>query len=251
MLIRDGGIPELLLRAGIAAAETLREASLSAVAGATTGSIDLLVAERLAALGARSGPRLVYGFPGSLSASVNNEAAHAPPGARVLAAGDLVNLDLSVELGGYYADCALPIVVGGEGEGSSEGPARRLAAAALEVLAIAIAELRASMTARELGRLIEVEAARRGFVTLLGLGGHGVGRAPHEAPDHLPCHDDPAATAVFEEGRVLAIEVFLSSSDRLTRVAEDGWTLVTAPGNLVAQAERSVVVRRGPPKILT
>jgi methionyl aminopeptidase len=233
-------------RAGATAAETLAEVGALARAGATTDDLDAAAEAGLERRGARSAARLVYGFPSAISISVNNEAAHAPAGRRVLAAGDLVNLDLAVESGGYYADCALALAIE-----PADAEARRLAASAAEVLFLALGSIRSGTKARALGALIEREAAARGYRVLVDLGGHGLGRAPHEAPDHLDCYDNPEASAVFEEGQVLAIELFLSTGDRSCAIGEDGWTLVTSPTNRVAQAERTILVTRSLPEILS
>ena len=233
-------------RVGAVAAEVLAEALILSREGATTGEIDQAVAAALEDRGARSAPRLVYDFPGSICISVNNEAAHGPPGPRRLSAGDLVNLDLAVELDGYYADCALSFALEPAGEAE-----QRIASAARDILRLALEKIRPGMRVGEVGGLIEKEAASRGYAVLRDLGGHGVGRAPHEAPDHLECYDNAENPTLFEEGRVVAVELFLSTLDGHCAVAEDGWTLATRPGNLVAQAEHTILVRRGPPEILT
>lgn len=216
MLIRKASQLSSMRRVGAVAAEVLAEALSLFREGAATGEIDEAVAVVLERQGARSAPRLVYGFPGSICASLNNEAAHGIPGPRRLTAGDLVNLDLAVELDGYYADCAVSVALEPAGE----------------------TELR-------------IAAAARGFAVLRDLGGHGVGRAPHEAPEHLECYDNTDSSTRYEEGRVMAVELFLSTGDSHCELAEDGWTLATRPGNLVAQAEHTILVRQGPPEILT
>jgi len=245
-LIQKASQLSSMRRVGAVAAEVLAEALILSREGATTGEIDQAVAAALEDRGARSAPRLVYDFPGSICISVNNEAAHGPPGPRRLSAGDLVNLDLAVELDGYYADCALSFALEPAGEAE-----QRIASAARDILRLALEKIRPGMRVGEVGGLIEKEAASRGYAVLRDLGGHGVGRAPHEAPDHLECYDNAENPTLFEEGRVVAVELFLSTLDGHCAVAEDGWTLATRPGNLVAQAEHTILVRRGPPEILT
>jgi methionyl aminopeptidase len=97
---------------GSIVARTLRPVAQSVRPGITTAELDEIGAQMLAAEGARSAPPLVYGYPGSLCISVNDEAIHGVPGARVIEAGDLVKLDLVAEKDGYYADAAVACVSG-------------------------------------------------------------------------------------------------------------------------------------------
>jgi len=245
MLTLEAARLDRLRAAGGAASRALRSALALARPGMRTGDVDAAAAASLARSGARSAPRLVYGFPGCACVSVNEEAAHGVPGDRIIEPGDLVNVDVCSELHGYYADCGLSVAVEPAGEDAS-----RLALAAREVLREALASLSDGMTARALGALVEREAAARGYVTLLDLCGHGTGGAPHESPDYLECYDNPRNGAIFRAGMVLAVEVFLSTRDRRTALAKDGWAYRTSPGNLTAQAECTVLVTRTSPEIL-
>jgi methionyl aminopeptidase len=143
--------------------------------GVTTGELDATAARLFAAHRARSAPALVYGFPGTVLISINDEIVHGIPGKRRIASGDIVKLDVTVEKDGYVADAARSIVV----EPASR-TAHRLAACATASFQAGLAVARAGVRVNEIGRAIEREVRRRGFSVLEGLSGHGVGRTIHE-----------------------------------------------------------------------
>ena len=195
--------------------------------------------------GARSAPRLTYHFPGTTCISVNDEAAHGVPSLRrQLRAGDLVNLDVSAELDGFFSDTGVSVAVGDVAPVAS----RLLEATKLAQRDAMNAALPGARL-RDLGRAVQRRARRHGFRVIENLNGHGIGRGLHEAPS-VPSIDDGQRT-VLHEGSVLAIEPFLSvSADHVIDDA-DGWTLRTADGSLVAQFEHSMVVTRDGPLVLT
>jgi methionyl aminopeptidase len=236
---------EGLTRAGRVVAEA-RQAMLAAVRpGVTTGELDALAREVFRRHGARSAPRLSYTFPGSTCISVNDEAAHGIPSlSRNLHAGDLVNLDVSAELDGYFSDT---------GVSTSVGQASPLAARLLEATEAAqsdaMSAARAGQSLRQIGRAVEARAHRHGFCVIRNLYGHGVGAALHEGPS-VPSTETGPRTKLWE-GLVLAIEPFLSpTADHVVDDA-DGWTLRTSDGSLVAQFEHTMVVTQGEPIVLT
>ncbi|MFO6420374.1 type I methionyl aminopeptidase [Hylemonella sp. W303a] len=237
---------EGLRRVGRAVA-LVRDEMLSRVQpGMTTRELDEIGEQLLARQGVRSAPRLVYDFPGATCISVNEEAAHGVPGDRVLQAGDVLNVDVSAELGGYFADTGGTTVIP---TGSAQKA--RLCHATREALSNALQVVRAGRPIRDVGAAIEQTARRYGFRVIENLCGHGVGRSLHEEPEYIPGYFDRTDTRVLQEGMVIAIEPFLSTKSRTVKEAADGWTLVGAPGNLSAQFEHTLVVTRGEPILLT
>lgn len=214
-------------------------------AGATTGELDALAAAELERHGARSAPQLVYGFPGSTCISVNEELVHGVPGGRVLRAGDLVTVDVTAEKDGFMADAARTVVVP---QGSRL--AARLAACAREAFAAALEFAREGNRVWDLGAAIERTAVRDGFTSIRDVAGHGIGRTIHEEPA-IPCYFDAAFSQPLVAGMVLAIEPMISISSEETRLAPDGWTVVTADGSLAAHYENTVVITDGAPIVLT
>ena len=237
---------EGLRRAGRAVAEA-RDAMLAAVApGVTTGALDAIGRDVLRLHGARSAPQLAVGFPACTCVSVNDEAAHGIPSAlRTLADGDLVNVDVSAELDGYWADTGASVPVG-----EVSPRAVRLVEATRQAQREAMAAARAGRPLRHIGRAVQRRARREGFTVIGNLNGHGVGGFLHEPPS-VPGVEDPSDRTVLWEGLVLAIEPFLSFSATHAVEGDDGWTLRTADGSLVAQYEHTVVVTRGRPIVLT
>jgi methionyl aminopeptidase len=225
---------------------TLREMKVHLAAGITTAELDDIAAEFLAKFGARSAPRLVYQFPGDTCISINDEAAHGIPGPRVIKPGDLVNLDVSAELNGYYGDTGASFAVA-----PVSAQAQKLLRCAQKALDEAIAVARAGTSLSRIGRAIEHQAYRCGFTTIRELGGHGVGRGLHEAPHNVPTFDTHQLEPRLTEGLVITIEPFLTTGARQVVEAANGWTLRTPDGSLSAQFEHSLVITRGRPIILT
>jgi methionyl aminopeptidase len=236
---------EGLRAAGRVVAEAIREMRRAVRPGVTTAQLDAVAARVLRHRGARSAPALAYGFPGVACISVNDEAVHGIPGPRRLRDGDLVKLDVAVELDGFYAD-ACETVVAGRGRHD----AGRLVAAARSALASAIAVARAGAPLSEVGAAVEREAGRRGFAVCAELMGHGIGRGIHEHP-FVPSHYDPRITERLTDGLVITIEPILSAGSGRVRASADGWTIVTADGAPTAHAEHTIVVTDGRPLLLT
>jgi methionyl aminopeptidase len=221
-----------------------RDAMLAAAApGVTTADLDAVGREVLARHGARPAPPTV-GFPAATCVSVNDEAAHGIPSARVLRAGDLVNVDVSAELHGYWADTGASTSVG-----VVAPVARRLLDATRLANRDGLAAARAGEPLRHIGRAVQRRARRNGFTVIENLNGHGTGRNLWEQPS-VPSYEDPRDRTRLWEGLVLAIEPFLSTGGRWAEEADDGWTLTT-PGHLTAQFEHTVVVTTGRPLVLT
>lgn len=217
--------------------------------GMTTAELDAMGGEFLAAQGARSAPQLTYKFPGFTCVSVNEEAAHGIPGARVLRAGDLVNIDVSAELDGYFADTGGSVIVPPESAAASVKA--RLCEAAKRALERAMMEARAGARLNRIGYAIESEAKRNGFTVIENIGSHGVGRALHEEPGFIPGFYDRRDKRVLAANQVITIEPFVSSGAREVHDKGDGWTLITDTGIFTAQYEHTIVITQGKPLIMT
>lgn len=233
-----------LREAGSITSETLDALVAHARAGVTTAELDAVAADVLRRTGARPAPAMVYGFPGTVLISVNDEIVHGIPGRRRLREGDLVSLDVTIEKDGYVADAARSVIVG---EGSAQ--ARQLVAAAESALRLALAVARAGARVNEIGRVVQREVRRHGFFVVRGLCGHGVGRTIHEPPE-VPNTYDRWQRDVLTEGLVLTIEPMISAGSSHPVQAADGWTLRTRDGSLAAHCEHTLVITRGEPTIL-
>lgn len=212
--------------------------------GVSTRDLDELGRRVLSSHGARSAPEQV-GFPAATCISVNDELAHGIPSARTLRSGDIVNIDVSAELGGYYADTGASYAVG-----QITARLQSLLDATRGALADALAEARAGRPIRNVGRAVERRARSLGFAVVGTLCGHGVGRALHEEPS-IPNRFDPQGRGRFWDGLVMTIEPFLTTGATSVYEEADGWTLKTPDGSWGAQFEHTLVVTAGEPILLT
>ena len=230
--------------AGRITIETLDALQAGVAAGVTTGELDEVARAILNARGARSAPALVYGFPGTVLISVNDEIVHGIPGTRRLRRGDLVSLDVTIEKDGFIADAARSVVVG-----AGTQLAHRLVNVANASLREALAVARAGNKVNAIGRAVQTEVQRHGFRVVHGLTGHGVGRTIHEQPE-VPNFFDRSQRDVLTEGLVLTIEPMISAGSAYPVQDEDGWTIRTRDGSLAAHCEHTLVITKGAPLIL-
>jgi len=236
---------EKLQAVGRVVAETRRRMAAAIEPGMTTAELDEIGRRCLEEHGARSAPELTYAFPAATCISINDAAAHGIPGAQVIQMGDLVNIDISAELDGFFADTGASFAAG-----PTDTRSRQLCEYGQRALAAALAKVRSGSEFRSLGRAIGQVARRGGFTVIADLGGHGLGQSLHEAPEFIPSGPSRDRRR-FQRGSVVAIEPFLS--DGATRIWEDadGWTLRTRGGQRAVQYEHTVVVTDGRPIILT
>lgn len=237
---------EGLRKIGRIVARCLKHMQSKIEPGITTLELDQIGGAFLALHGARSAPKLTYNFPGFTCISVNEEAAHGIPGAKVIQAGDLVNIDVSAELGGYFADTG----------GSSIVPPEKklyvqICETAKRALERALLEARAGAKLNRIGHAIESEARENGFTVIENIGSHGVGRALHEEPGFIPGYFDRKDHRILKENQVITIEPFISSGAKMVFDTGDGWTLATDPGVYTAQYEHTIVITKGKPLIMT
>ena len=245
MSIENDGELQALKRVGRIVRMTLERMKKAVRPGVTTAELDRVGGEVLRGFGARSAPKMVYGFPADTLISVNDEAVHGIPGDRKLKAGDLVKLDVTAEKDGFMADAALTVAV-------SPAPerARRLAACARLAFERAMDAARAGNRVNDIGRAVEDEVRRHGFTVLRDLNGHGIGRTIHEPPT-VPNYYDARYRAPLTEGLVITIEPIVAERSARTVEGDDGWTLRTADGGLAAHWEHTLVITRGRPILLT
>lgn len=228
-------------------AETLRLMVEYTKVGMSTKEIDEYGASILAKHGAKSAPFETYKFPGYTCISVNEEAAHGIPSEdRIIKEGDLINIDVSAELDGFWADNGKSFIIGEDIHNFSS-----LVEASKDILKKAIFTVRRGVKIAEIGRIIESEARKKGFKVIKNLAGHGVGRSLHEAPDDILNYNVKTNKNRFKKNTTVAIETFISTKSNIAVELEDGWTLVGNKGGYVAQHEHTILVTDGDPEILT
>ncbi len=235
-----------LRRVGQIVALALEEMKKNVVPGITTAALDKIGEAVILDNGGRPAPRLVYKFPGATCISVNENIAHGIPGSQILENGDLVNIDVSVELDGYFADSGYTLQAGDQ-----DPEIERLCACGKKALEEALKVAKAGVRLNQVGRIIERTAKSEGYTTIKDLCGHGIGRALHDGSCDVLNYYDPLDRQRLKEGMVVAIEPFVSMKARRVKQTDDGWTLTTPEGSLVAQYEHTVIITRKAPIILT
>ena len=186
-----------LKAAGEAVATVLRRMLDAIRPGMTTRELDDMGARWLEEFGARSAPRVMYDFPGATCISINEQAAHGIPGDRVIQKGDIVNVDVSAELNGYFAD------TGGTRIVPPTTPTKtQLVFAAQYALEQAMKEVKPGARLNRIGHAIERVAKAHKFKIIENLCSHGVGRSLHEEPKTIPGYYDPNDTRILTEGTI-------------------------------------------------
>ena len=230
-----------------AVALTLKAMINYAQAGMTTKELDEYGASILTGHGAKSAPNLTYGFPGWTCISVNNEFCHGiPSSTRILKDGDLLNIDVSAELNGFWSDNGASFVLG-----SDVNRHQNLVNASKEILEKALKNIKGGVRIADVGLLMEKEAKKRGFSVIKNLAGHGIGKSLHEQPDELFNYKNPFDKRRFKKNSVVAIETFIATKSTYADELADGWTMVGNKGGFMAQHEHTIIVTDGNPIILT
>lgn len=234
-------------KASDAVAYTLKEMKSHARPGMTTKQLDDFGANILKDLGAQSAPFLTYKFPGWTCISVGKEFCHGIPSSRkVLKEGDLINVDVSAELDGFWSDNGASFVIGEDVNGH-----QKLVDASKRILHKAINNIKGGVKISDIGHLIETEAGKSGFKVIKNLTGHGIGRSLHEEPSSVANYRDRFNHARFRTNTVVAVETFISSASTYAVTLSDGWTMVGNKGGYMAQHEHTIVVTDHDPIVLT
>ncbi|NUM57946.1 MAG: type I methionyl aminopeptidase [Bdellovibrionaceae bacterium] len=214
--------------------------------GMTTHELDQIGKSFLNQFGARSAPQIVYDFPGTTCISLNHEAAHGIPSRfKKMKAGDLVNIDVSAELNGYFADTGGSFII------------PPVTAIKKKVCDVAMSTMWKGISAavhggriNEIGRAMENEAHKNGLSVIMNLCSHGVGRWLHEEPDQIPGYYDKKDRRILSEGTVITVEPFVSTGAKKVIESGDGWTLIN-PNHFTAQYEHTIVITKDKPLIMT
>jgi methionyl aminopeptidase len=234
-------------KASEAVAFALKEMRNFAKPGMTTKELDNYGGKILSDMGAKSAPYETYGFPGWTCISVNNEFCHGIPSEkRILNEGDLINIDVSAELNGFWSDNGGSFVIG-----EDINQHQKLIEASKEILKKAIYNIKGGVRISDIGHIMETEAKKRGFKVIKNLTGHGIGRSLHEAPNEIANYRDKFNLTRFKKNAVVAIETFIATNSTYAETLQDGWTMVGNKGGFMAQHEHTIVVTEGKPVILT
>jgi methionyl aminopeptidase len=238
---------DLMAEGGKILADTLQLLARSAKPGVSTAELDAIAEDFITSHpGALPAFKGLYGFPGSVCISVNEEIVHGIPSPkRVLKDGDIVSLDFGVKLHSLYTDAALTVPVGTVDEESL-----RLMDTAKRALAAGIAAALAGNHTGDIGHAIHAVVAKEGFTTADDLVGHYVGFQPHGDPQ-VPNIGKPRRGTRLVPGLTIAIEPMVNQGTSRTRTLADKWTVVTGDGRRSAHFEHTVAITADGPRILT
>jgi methionyl aminopeptidase len=213
--------------------------------GMTTAALDRLAETFIRDHGGRPAFKGYRGFPATICPSVNDEVVHAIPGPRRLDDGDMIGVDVGVEMSGYYGDSARTFAVG---EVSAE--AKRLMQVTREALLEGVARARGGNRVGDISHAIQTHVEHHGFSIVRSLVGHGIGREMHEEPQ-VPNFGLPDRGPRLMIGQVLAIEPMVNAGGPEVVTQPDGWTVVTKDGSLSAHFEHTVALGPNGPEILS
>lgn len=226
---------------------TLKMMREYAKVGMTTKELDEYGGDILNSYGAKSAPNETYDFPGFTCISVNKEAAHGIPSEiKTLKEGDLINIDVSAELDGFWSDNGCSFVLGKDLHNHQP-----LVDASKDILKKAIYSIKEGVKISDVGHLIETEAKKSGFKVIKNLAGHGVGRSLHENPENILNYRVRTNRERFKKNTTVAIETFISTKSTVAVELNDGWTLVGNRGGYVTQHEQTILITDSEPVILT
>lgn len=242
---------EGMRRVGRLAARLLDHLKDMVKPGISTEALDAEAVKFTKAHGATNGP-LGYKpsgmtpFPKSICTSVNDVVCHGIPSPKqILADGDIVNVDVTPVLNGYYGDTSRTFFVG-----TPSPEVRQLVEVTEECLKLGIAEVAPGKRIGDIGAAIQEHAERFGFSVVREFVGHGVGKVFHTAPQ-IPHFGERGKGRRFVPGMVFTIEPMINMGTWRTKMLKDGWTAVTADGRLSAQFEHTLLVTDTGVEILT
>jgi methionyl aminopeptidase len=238
---------DIMARAGHIVARTLAKVSEHVRPGISTADLDDVAEAFIRShAGAKPSFKGLYGFPKTLCTSINEEIVHGIPSRkRILREGNIVSVDVGVQLEGLHADSAATFPVG-----EISPDARRLLDVTQQCLQAGIAAALAGNHVGDIGYAVQTIAEAAGFGVVRELVGHGIGTAFHEEPQ-VPNHGRPKRGPVLREGMTIAIEPMITQGDYTTKTLADKWTVVTADGSLSAHFEHTVAITPNGTRVLT
>jgi methionyl aminopeptidase len=227
-------------------ANALEAMSSALEPGMTTAELDAIGRRHLENAGARSGPELVYDFRGATCISVNEVIAHGIPGSQRIEAGDLVNIDISAEKNGVFADTGASFAVP-----PITSATKRLCRDGRRAMWVGLRQVSANRPMAGIGEAIGTFAQTNGYTLIRNLASHGIGHSLHEEPKEIATWPDRSERRIMTEGLVFTVEPFLSLGAEWAEDSDDPWTLLSQPRALTVQYEHTVVATRNGPLVLT
>ncbi len=213
--------------------------------GITSGELDKIAEDFIRSQGCEPAFQGLYGFPGAICISFNEEVVHGIPGKRVLKEGDIITLDVGATYKGWNGDAAATFAVG-----RVSAEAEKLMKVTERATYLGIEQMRRGNHLHDISGAIHDYVERQGFSVVTQYVGHGIGRKVHEDPQ-VPNFRQQSRGMSLRKGMCLAIEPMVNVGTYETLVKEDKWTVVTKDGALSCHFEHSAAVTDGDPIILT
>ena len=211
----------------------------------TTLDLDKMAEEYIISKGAIPGFKGLYGFPGTLCVSIEDEVVHGIPSNRRLKIGEIIGIDVGSIYNEFYGDHAKTFCVG-----DVSADKKQLINITKESLMLGIKEVSAGKYIGDIGYAVQTHAEKNSFSVVRELVGHGIGKKLHEEPQ-IPNYGTMNTGPKIEEGMCLAIEPMLNQGSEKIRTKEDGWTICTLDGKPSAHFEHTVAVTKEGVEILT
>jgi len=231
--------------AGRLAAETLDMIGEHVAPGVSTDHLNQICHDFILAHGATPSPLNYRGFPKSICTSINHVVCHGIPGDKTLAEGDIVNIDVTVTLDGWFGDSSRMYVAG-----TANTKAKRLIEVTYEAMMRGIAQVKPGNTFGDIGYAIQNYAEAQRFTIVRDFCGHGIGRKFHEPPNVLHYGRRGEGT-VIKPGMFFTIEPMVNAGRPEVKILDDGWTAVTRDRSLSAQFEHMLGVTETGVEIFT
>ncbi|MFY0545729.1 type I methionyl aminopeptidase [Brevibacillus sp. H7] len=245
MILKTSEQIEQMKAAGAILAACHRKIAKLIRPGITTWEIDQFVEEYLAEHGATPEQKGYHGYPYATCASVNDVICHGFPRKEPLLEGDIVTIDMVVNLNGWLADSAWSYAVG-----TVSPEAKRLLEVTEKSLYLGIEQAVAGNRIGDISHAIQSYAQQHGYSVVREFTGHGIGQSIHEEP-YVPHFGPPGRGPLLKEGMVITIEPMLNIGTYHATIDEDGWTARTRDGKLSAQYEHTIAITADGPLILT
>ena len=243
--IRSSREIEQLRKANAIVAEVFERLKGELGPGVTTRELDHVAEEYIRSRGAVPAFKGYRGFPATLCISINEEVVHGIPGQRKLREGEIVSIDVGVNLSGYFGDAAITFPVG-----EVDQEAKRLLEVTERALYIGIEETKIGHRLFDFSFAIQRWVESHGFSVVRDFVGHGIGRSLHEEPQ-IPNFGTPHQGPRLEKGMVFALEPMVNEGTYEVRILPDAWTVVTADGKRSAHFEHTIAVADGEAEILS
>lgn len=227
--------------------QTIEKLTEAVRPGITTADLDAVAESFIRSHeGATPAFKGLYGFPGSICTSINDEIVHGIPSKkRVLKNGDIISLDVGVGYRGFFTDSAITVAVG-----NPDAKTAKLLSVTAEALEAGIAAAKVGNHIGDIGAAVQGVVERAGFSVVRDLVGHGIGVEFHEEPQ-VPNYGKPKRREKLVPGLTVAIEPMVNVGGPATRTLPDRWTIVTADGSRSAHFEHTVAITESGPRILT